>query len=84
MDMHGTPVGGDLPADAPRSRICRLCATEVFLWGLRDWWVRERRKGFLDEHVTRRPDCPDGSGCTRQKDHGARRFPTHPSCSGNC
>ena len=84
QDIHSVAGGIDPGPSAPRSRICRLCATEVFLWGLRDWWVRERRKGFLDEHVTRRPDCPDGSGCTRQKDHGAHRFPTHLSCSGNC
>ncbi|KAH9841582.1 uncharacterized protein C8Q71DRAFT_737734 [Rhodofomes roseus] len=70
QDIHNVAGGIDPGLSAPRSRICRLCATEVFLWGLRDWWVRERRKGFLEEYVTRRPDCLDGSGCPRQKDHG--------------
>ncbi|TFK40665.1 hypothetical protein BDQ12DRAFT_679831 [Crucibulum laeve] len=61
-------VGPDPGPDAPRSRICRLCATEVLLYGLRDWWIRERQKGFLDESVTSRQDCPDGGMCRRQSD----------------
>lgn len=43
-----------------------MCATEIFLWGLREWWVRERQKGFLDETVMNRKDCADGTGCGRQ------------------
>ncbi|KZT12057.1 uncharacterized protein LAESUDRAFT_733924 [Laetiporus sulphureus 93-53] len=69
MDVHGVAGGVDPDLNAPRNRICRVCATEVFLWGLRDWWVRERRKGFLADWVVKRPDCPEGSLCSRQKDH---------------
>lgn len=69
-DVHGVAAGIDTNPDAPRNRICRLCATEVLLWGLRDWWVRERQKGFLDEAVSKRPDCSEGSGCGKQRDLG--------------
>lgn len=74
LDVHSVAGGVDPNPGAARENICRLCATEVLLWGLRDWWVRERRKGFLEESVTSRPDCPEGSGCTRQKDHGKLKF----------
>ncbi|KZT73775.1 hypothetical protein DAEQUDRAFT_721235 [Daedalea quercina L-15889] len=77
QDMHSVAGGVDPGPDAPRSRICRLCATEVFLWGLPDWWVRERKKGFLEEYVIRRPDCPYGSECDRQKDHGHAKEYNH-------
>src|SRR6267154_2250485 len=70
VDLHGVAPGADPNPDAPRSRICRLCATEILLWGLKDWWVRERQKGFLDESVSNRPDCPEGTGCSKQKDLG--------------
>ncbi|KZT19495.1 hypothetical protein NEOLEDRAFT_1077597 [Neolentinus lepideus HHB14362 ss-1] len=70
-DVHGVASGTDPDPTAPRSRICRICATEVLLWGLRDWWIRERQKGFLEEDVLRRKDCPDGWGCQKQKDLGA-------------
>ncbi|PCH40105.1 hypothetical protein WOLCODRAFT_23844 [Wolfiporia cocos MD-104 SS10] len=75
VDVHSVSGGIDPDPSAPRNSICRVCATEVFLWGLRDWWVRERKKGFLEESVTKRPDCPEGSGCDRQKDHShAKEF----------
>ncbi|RDX53271.1 hypothetical protein OH76DRAFT_1343155 [Lentinus brumalis] len=70
VDIHPVAGGADPDPNAPRHRICRICATEVLLYGLRDWWVRERKKGFLEEHVMGRPDCPEGSQCLRQKDHG--------------
>ncbi|EPQ54559.1 hypothetical protein GLOTRDRAFT_77157 [Gloeophyllum trabeum ATCC 11539] len=74
-DVHGVVAGTDPDPTAPRSRICRLCATEVLLWGLRDWWIRERQKGLLDESIVKRMDCPDGSGCQKQKDLAhAREF----------
>jgi E3 ubiquitin-protein ligase CHFR len=44
-----------------------VCAAEVLLYGLREWWIRERQKGFLEESVLGRKDCPDGTACTRQK-----------------
>ncbi|OBZ71229.1 hypothetical protein A0H81_08387 [Grifola frondosa] len=75
LDVHPVAGGMDPDPNAPRHRICRMCATEVLLWGLRDWWVRERKKGFLEEHVMSRPDCPEGSNCARQKDHAhAKEF----------
>ena len=72
VDVHPVPGGVDPNPNAERQRICRVCASEVLLYNLRDWWVRERKKGFLEEHVSRRPDCPDGAGCGRQKDGGER------------
>ncbi|KAL0581162.1 hypothetical protein V5O48_000852 [Marasmius crinis-equi] len=60
----------DANPEAPRERTCRRCATEVFLWGLKEWWIRERRKGFVDERIALRKDCPEGSDCNRQKHLG--------------
>ncbi|KAI8969631.1 hypothetical protein BD414DRAFT_502933 [Trametes punicea] len=75
MDLHPVPGGVDPDPNAPRTRICRICAAEVLLYGLRDWWIRERKKGFLEEHIMARPDCPEGSLCPRQKDHAhAKEF----------
>jgi E3 ubiquitin-protein ligase CHFR len=37
-----------------------MCAAEVLLYGLKDWWIRERKKGLLDPSLADRPDCPDG------------------------
>jgi len=52
-----------------------MCATEVLLYGLKDWWIRERKKGLLDTNIASRPDCPDGTTCRRQKEHvHAREF----------
>ncbi|KAA1469939.1 hypothetical protein DENSPDRAFT_652747 [Dentipellis sp. KUC8613] len=67
-DVHNVVPGPDPGIDSPRQRICRMCATEVLLYGLRDWWVRERQRGFLDPSVMNRPDCPDGSHCEKQHD----------------
>lgn len=69
-DIHGVAAGMDPNPDSPRTRICRLCAAEVFLWGLKEWWIRERQKGFLEPNITSRKDCPDGSTCVHQKDLG--------------
>ncbi|KAI0070394.1 hypothetical protein K474DRAFT_816152 [Panus rudis PR-1116 ss-1] len=69
-NIHHVQGGVDPDPNAARRRICRLCAAEILLWGLRDWWVQERKKGFLEEEVMSRPDCPEGNGCTRQKEHG--------------
>ncbi|KAI0670758.1 hypothetical protein C8Q78DRAFT_1031781 [Trametes maxima] len=75
VDLHPVPGGVDPDPNAPRTRICRMCAAEVLLYGLRDWWIRERKKGFLEEQVMARPDCPQGSQCLRQKDHAhAKEF----------
>lgn len=82
MDVHPVASGIDPDPRAPRRRICRVCAAEVLLFGLREWWVRERKKGFLEPHVLARPDCPDGSQCPRQRNHGA--YLAHPSPLQTC
>ncbi|KAF8349267.1 hypothetical protein F5887DRAFT_945253 [Amanita rubescens] len=66
-DVHGVAAGIDPDPSAPRNRICRVCAAEVLLYGLKEWWIRERQKGFLEENVFRRKDCPDGAACALQK-----------------
>ncbi|KIL67897.1 hypothetical protein M378DRAFT_177137 [Amanita muscaria Koide BX008] len=66
-DVHGVASGIDPDPASPRNRICRMCAAEVLLYGLKDWWIRERQKGFLEENVLSRKDCPEGSACTQQK-----------------
>ncbi|KAG8214553.1 hypothetical protein J3R82DRAFT_9614 [Butyriboletus roseoflavus] len=68
VDMHSVAAGIDDNPNAPRTRICRPCATEVLLWGLREWWIQERQKGHLDAAIANRPDCEQGGSCTRQKD----------------
>lgn len=40
---------------------------------MKDWWIRERRNGLLDQAVLSRPDCAQGSQCPRQKDAGHAR-----------
>lgn len=75
VDVHSVAGGVDPDPTAPRNRICRLCAGEILLYGLREWWVRERQKGDLPEAVTKRPDCPDGRACANQKDYAhAKEF----------
>lgn len=70
VDVHGVTPGVDPDPSAPRNRICRMCATEILLWGLREWWIQERKKGFLEEALLKRPDCPEGNTCSRQRDQG--------------
>ena len=70
VDVHSVPPGPEPGLDVPRQRICRMCAAEVLLYGLKDWWIRERKKGLLDATIAERPDCPDGTTCRRQKEHG--------------
>lgn len=68
--MHSVAAGIDDNPNAPRTRVCRPCATEVLLWGLREWWICERQKGHLDAAIANRPDCEQGGSCSRQKDLG--------------
>ncbi|KAH8113566.1 hypothetical protein DFH11DRAFT_1599391 [Phellopilus nigrolimitatus] len=68
MDMHAVAGGIDSDPSAPRRSICRLCAAEIFLYGLRDWWVRERRKAVLDGTLADRKDCPEGRNCRNIND----------------
>ena len=68
-DSHRVAGGHEPDSTTPRNRICRICATEILLWGLRAWWILERKKGRLDEDVIKRPDCPEGRDCTRQRDN---------------
>ena len=69
-DLYPVAPGNDADPSGPRTRICRMCAAEVLVWGLKVWWVQERRKGFLEASVLERPDCPEGVECERQKDQG--------------
>ncbi|KAH6912790.1 hypothetical protein BKA70DRAFT_1370273 [Coprinopsis sp. MPI-PUGE-AT-0042] len=64
-------INGSGPENVPQgphNRICRVCAYEVLIWGMREWWVRERQKGLLDPSILRRPDCHEGSRCQRQRE----------------
>lgn len=70
-DIHPVAPETEPNPNSPRTRICRLCAAEVFFWGLKEWWIRERLKGFVDPTITNRLDCRDGSACVHQKDLGA-------------
>lgn len=63
--MHPVSGGIDPDPSATRRFICRQCAAEVFVFGLRDWWIRERRKATEKGLLLRRPDCPDGANCER-------------------
>lgn len=56
--IHNPPA-----PDANRQRICRLCAAEVLLYGVKDWWVRERRKAVKDGKLPERKDCEHGRDC---------------------
>ncbi|KAG6330534.1 hypothetical protein ID866_8554 [Astraeus odoratus] len=59
---------GDEDPNAPRTRICRQCAAEILLWGLKEWWVRERECAYQKGWLQRRVDCEAGSPCSQQKD----------------
>lgn len=61
----------DAEPSASQDRICRQCACEILLWGLKDWWIRERKKGYLEDAIMQRKDCPNGGSCTTQKDFGS-------------
>lgn len=67
-DIHGVAPGTEPNADAPKNNACRSCAAEIFLWGLKEWWLRERVKGFVEESIINRKDCPEGAMCARHKD----------------
>ncbi|KAK7690024.1 hypothetical protein QCA50_006668 [Cerrena zonata] len=74
-DLYSVSPGVDADPSAPRNRICRMCAAEVLVWGLKLWWVQERKKGFLEPAILNRPDCAEGSECIRQKDQAhAKEF----------
>ena len=57
------------PSSRPRavnlhlSKVCRACALEVFYWGAKQWWIKERAnahtEGTLPRAVRDRKDCPD-------------------------
>ncbi|KAI9573642.1 hypothetical protein HD554DRAFT_911186 [Boletus coccyginus] len=81
-DMHSVAAGIDDNPNAPRTRICRHCATEVLLWGLKEWWIRERQKGQLDAAIANRPDCEQGGLCSRQKDLDNHLVSTSATRSG--
>ena len=67
-DLHGVAGGDDPDPTAPRRRICRLCAAQLLIHGMKDWWIRERRHGNLPNDVVMRKDCSNGCGCDKQSD----------------
>ncbi|KAI6027655.1 hypothetical protein BKA83DRAFT_4232205 [Pisolithus microcarpus] len=67
-EIHAITVGIDEDPGAIRTRICRHCAADILLWGLKEWWVREREIAIQKGLLQRRPDCEAGSSCSRQKD----------------
>jgi E3 ubiquitin-protein ligase CHFR len=67
-DMWTVDPCVDPDPSAPRRNSCRMCAAELLLSGLRDWWIRERQKGLVKEEVLARKDCPDGFACHRQSE----------------
>ncbi|KAK7469384.1 hypothetical protein VKT23_003859 [Stygiomarasmius scandens] len=79
-ESHSAYAGNDPDPSAPRNRVCRQCATEILLWGLKDWWIRERQKGFLEEGILKRKDCPDGNSCNRQQDLAHAKEFNHIIC----
>ncbi|KAF9534485.1 hypothetical protein CPB83DRAFT_844294 [Crepidotus variabilis] len=77
-DLHAVSPSRDGQSEGARNRACRLCAAEIFLWGLKDWWLRERKKGFVEPNIMSRKDCPEGRMCNRQQnDHGHAREYNH-------
>ena len=69
-DLHGVSGADDPDPMAPRRRICRLCAGQLLIHSLKDWWIRERRHGNLPEDVVARKDCAQGNSCDKQNDPG--------------
>ncbi|GJJ13287.1 hypothetical protein Clacol_007539 [Clathrus columnatus] len=67
-DMHNVSGGEDPDPTAPRRRICRLCAAQVLIYGLKGWWIRERKKAVSSGNLPAREDCPQGGNCNRQAD----------------
>ncbi|KAG8801310.1 hypothetical protein FRC17_006677 [Serendipita sp. 399] len=75
------------------NKICRKCAADVFFWGARDWWIKERAKAVasneLAEEVRKRKDCENIGACEREFDNAhAREFnhipqPLHPITTTN-
>ncbi|CAE6503632.1 unnamed protein product [Rhizoctonia solani] len=72
-----SPLASSIPVPPPssrRRRICRECATEVFLFGLKDWWAREMRtpigKERLPVWVVSRQVCESGEACVEQMNNG--------------
>lgn len=67
-DIHNVSGSEDPDPTAPRRRICRLCAAQVLIYGLKGWWIRERRKAKISGAFVIREDCQHGENCGRQAD----------------
>lgn len=70
-DLYNVGGGDDPDPNAPRQRICWRCSVQVLIYGMREWWIRERRfviggGGVLS--MDERKDCVDGEHCGRQGD----------------
>ena len=57
------PTGRPRAVNLHLSKICRTCALEVFYWGAKQWWIKERAnahtEGTLPRAARERKDCPD-------------------------
>lgn len=80
LPENESPSSPPVPAVVPGSirgpslhRICRTCAAEVFFWGARNWWIKERAKavedGELAEDVRKRKDCENLGHCDQEFDN---------------
>ncbi|CUA68171.1 hypothetical protein RSOLAG22IIIB_03410 [Rhizoctonia solani] len=84
-----SPLASSIPVPPPssrRRRICRECATEVFLSGLKDWWAREMRtpigKERLPVWVISRQVCESGEACVEQMNNDHAKTFCHVTVSG--
>lgn len=88
-DDESSHSQGDEPSEEPSSsppapitepfrgpqlhKICRDCACQVFFWGARGWWIKERAKavdnGDLPEEVSKRKDCENIGNCSQEFDN---------------
>jgi len=78
--MNAVP---DVNPDAPRENICRVCALDLFLYGIKDWWTQERAKGFVEEAILNRKDCPQGHSCPLQTQDPGKLHALYSDASTN-
>ncbi|EJT98826.1 hypothetical protein DACRYDRAFT_118588 [Dacryopinax primogenitus] len=64
------PPQAEMPPQPPVyfTRICRDCSEQVFIWGIYDWWVRERSlvEAAIPATVRAKKDCVNGRRCDHQ------------------
>ncbi|CAA7261412.1 unnamed protein product [Cyclocybe aegerita] len=50
-DIHAVAPSAENNPEASRNRICRPCAAEVFLWGLKDWTAPKEAAAFYKKMI---------------------------------